>query len=170
MHISDTKNTYNKLLSHYFFPPYFPWRLKGRLTPLCLEATSSLKISSAVSLHPRAPALSLAWTRLLAPGIGRVPLHIHQFNAIWAQVLSLIAAISLITLSSPLTLGRVDCRSPPPLHPAVRGLFPLPPPEPFAPESSNLPVRIPWANGEYANVTIPIKGLNQHINKINNKG
>mmetsp|Transcript_61168 Transcript_61168/g.117933 ORF Transcript_61168/g.117933 Transcript_61168/m.117933 type:complete len:212 (+) Transcript_61168:106-741(+) len=65
-----------------------------------IATASSLATSCSVSLQPSAPALSTACARVRAPGIGTVPLQMHQLMATCATVLSRAFAMAWVSRST----------------------------------------------------------------------
>ena len=71
---------------HYHYPHHFSKGAPGLLGAIA-AAFSSACISASETRHPRHPATDAAWLAFLAPGIGTVPLAMHQFTATCAGVL-----------------------------------------------------------------------------------
>jgi len=79
-HNTQTSMKINQSIQH----GHFVWKTFCTIRPdflMPLDARSSSCISPDDRLQPRAPKLSLAWPRSLAPGIGTVPFAMHQLIA-----------------------------------------------------------------------------------------
>ena len=81
------------------FPPDFPTRL---------ATASSSATSEEDRRHPVEPKLLSTWAKDFAPGIGIVPLHIHQLIATWEGVFFFPSAMMAINELSSSILGRID--------------------------------------------------------------
>mmetsp|Transcript_28722 Transcript_28722/g.73050 ORF Transcript_28722/g.73050 Transcript_28722/m.73050 type:complete len:284 (+) Transcript_28722:449-1300(+) len=108
------------------------------------DCASSSRTSPSLSRHPSAPAISPSCLGFLAPGMGSVPLQMHQLSATCAMLLPRSLPMASMADSRGATSLRRES-----LNSGARG------PNGLAPPALYLPVSRPWHSGEYATSVTP---------------